>query len=141
MGCRRCLPFGLVILSVSAACSSISVQNEDNVASSPVTGVQTTRGGAFTAAQAARGSQVYDAYCASCHPADFYEAQLAIWEGTAVSEFLDALMATMPSENPGALATSQYVDVIAYIFSITGSPAGMQELTIDNAGSVRITNE
>jgi len=141
MGCWRCLPVGLAILSVSAACSTTSVQEEDNSASPLVAGVQTTRDGAFTTAQAARGRQVYDTYCASCHQADFYDAQLPIWEGTAVSEFLDALMATMPSENPGALATSQYVDVIAYIFSITGSPAGMQELTIDNAGSVRITNE
>jgi len=135
------LAVSLASVAIAAGCSTISVQDKNEASVPAVTRVQTTSDGAFTAEQAARGRQVYDDHCASCHPADFYEAQLAVWEGTAVSEFLDALIATMPSENPGALAMSQYVDVIAYIFSITGSPAGIQELTIDNAGAVRITDD
>ena len=47
----------------------------------------------------------------------------------------------MPSENPGALATNQYLDVLAYIFSITGSPSGYAELTAGNMYSVRIAND
>jgi hypothetical protein len=38
------------------------------------------------------------------------------------------------------LTTAQYLDVLAYIFSITGSPAGNDELTTDNMSTIRIVN-
>lgn len=107
----------------------------------PVAEVHTTRDGVFTGVQAERGKAVYDAYCASCHPAEFYEAQLARWQNAPVQELFESLSVTMPAENPGALATSQYLDVLAYILSITGSPPGNAELTLDNAASVQIVNE
>lgn len=128
----------VAVLALTQACSSTQV-TADALRSSE--SVSSTRDGAFTTAQAERGRQVYDNHCASCHPAQFYEAQLAIWENATVGEFFEALSATMPSENPGALASDQYLDVIAYILSITGSQAGEQELAMDNAQRLRIVND
>ena len=44
----------------------------------------------------------------------------------------------MPSANPGGLTSGQYLDVLAYIFSITGSPAGDEELSLSNMDAVEI---
>jgi len=129
---------------LTAACAATRIADTTPTAgmsgsgAPPAPEIRTTRDGAFTAAQAERGQRVYDASCVGCHPASFYEAQLPVWRNAPVSELLDALSASMPAENPGALPTSQYVDVIAYILSITGSPAGERELTTDNARDVRI---
>jgi quinoprotein glucose dehydrogenase len=98
----------------------------------------TTRDGAFTAAQAERGKQVYSEFCSSCHQVDFYETKLAAWQNASVGELFAALSATMPSANPGGLTSGQYLDVLAYIFSITGSPAGDEELSLGNMDGVEI---
>jgi mono/diheme cytochrome c family protein len=101
----------------------------------------TTRDGAFSVTQSERGRRIYNNFCVSCHPVEFYETQLLVWQDVPISEFVDALSATMPAESPGVLAMSQYLDVTAYILSITGSPAGDEELTLDSAAAVRIVND
>ncbi|HEY9181846.1 MAG TPA: c-type cytochrome [Gammaproteobacteria bacterium] len=98
----------------------------------------TTGDGAFTSAQAERGKQVYDEFCSSCHQVDFYETKLAAWQDASVGELFAALSATMPSANPGGLTSAKYLDVLAYIFSITGSPAGNDELSLRSMDAVRI---
>ena len=102
-------------------------------------GERATRDGAFTAAQAERGKQVYEESCFSCHPVEFYETKLGAWQGATVGELFAAVSATMPSANPGGLTSTQYLDVLAYIFSITGSPAGNEELTLANADTIEIS--
>lgn len=98
----------------------------------------TTQDGAFTSAQAERGRMVYEEFCVACHETDFYRTTLPVWQNAYVGELFDALSATMPAENPGALTTAQYLDVLTYVFSITGSPAGEAELTLENMGSIEI---
>lgn len=98
----------------------------------------TTRDGVFTPGQAERGKQVYHQFCSSCHQVDFYETKLAAWQDASVGELFAALSATMPSANPGGLTSAEYLDVLAYIFSITGSPAGNEELSLRNMGAVQI---
>jgi hypothetical protein len=44
----------------------------------------------------------------------------------------------MPSANPGSLSSAQYLDVLAYIFSVTGSPAGDRELALTNMDAIAI---
>jgi mono/diheme cytochrome c family protein len=97
-----------------------------------------TKDGAFTAEQAERGKAVYDKSCVNCHQADFYRERLARWQGKPVDQLFESVSTTMPADNIGALLTSEYVDVLAYIFSITGSPSGTEELTSDNMGSVTV---
>ena len=123
----------LAAAGLVAGCASLP-QNE-------VGEVRTTQDGAFTAPQAQRGKAVYEADCLSCHPASFYEAQLGLWQGATVDELFEALSATMPAENPGSLPTSDYLDVLAYILSITGSPSGDAELTLESMVSVTIVND
>ena len=75
-------------------------------------------------------------FCSSCHQVDFYETKLAAWQDASVGELFSAMSATMPSANPGGLTSAQYLDVLAYIFSITGSPAGNEELSLGNMDAV-----
>jgi mono/diheme cytochrome c family protein len=98
-----------------------------------------TLDGAFTADQAERGKQVYAESCFACHQVEFYEMKLAAWQGATVGELFAAVSATMPSANPGGLTSQQYLDVLAYIFSITGSPPGDDELTLVNADAIEIS--
>jgi hypothetical protein len=44
----------------------------------------------------------------------------------------------MPADNVGGLLTSEYLDALSYIFSITGSPPGSEELTSDNMDAVNV---
>jgi hypothetical protein len=44
----------------------------------------------------------------------------------------------MPADNIGGLSNAEYRDVLAYIFSITGSPAGSEELTEENIESINV---
>ena len=48
----------------------------------------------------------------------------------------------MPEDNPGALARQEYIDVIAYIFSLNAYPAGPNDLPGDDDGlkKIRIDN-
>ena len=97
---------------------------------------RSTEDGAFTAEQAERGKAVYDKSCVNCHQVDFYRERLARWENKTVGELFESIATTMPADNVGGLLTSEYLDVLAYIFSITGSPAGDEELTTDNMDAV-----
>lgn len=99
---------------------------------------RTTDDGAFTAAQAARGKLVYDEHCVACHQVDFYQTKLLAWQDASVGELFSALSATMPSANPGALSSAEYLDVLAYIFSVTGSPPGETELALTNMDATTI---
>jgi mono/diheme cytochrome c family protein len=99
---------------------------------------RTTDDGAFTVEQAARGKLVYDEHCVACHQADYYVQKLLVWQGASVGELFGALSATMPSANPGSLSSAQYLDVLAYIFSVTGSPAGDRELALTNMDAIAI---
>ena len=111
------------------------------VCSSALCGVMSTQEGAFTKDQAERGSVVYEEHCVVCHPVEFYEVKLQVWQHAYVIELFDALTATMPQENPGSLTTEQYLDVLAYVFQITGSPPGDAELTLESMASIEIVGD
>jgi mono/diheme cytochrome c family protein len=115
-----------IALSVSTVCLALGA------------GARSTKDGVFSAAQVERGKTVYEAACKNCHQADFYSERLQRWQNKSVDELFQAVSTAMPADNVGSLATSEYVDVLAYIFSITGSPVGSSELTADNMGAVKI---
>lgn len=99
---------------------------------------RSTKDGAFTAEQAARGKEIYDKSCANCHPMDFYRDRLTRFQNKPVGALFESVATTMPADNVGGLMTSEYLDVLAYILSGTGSPAGKEELTSDNMDAVTI---
>lgn len=119
----------LAVAGLAAACT-VAPSTDTSQTAEPGAGNSTINDGAFTREQAERGKRVYDDYCVSCHPTQFYQARIRLWEDASLGELFGALSATMPAESPGALSTSEYLDVLAYILSITGSPAGSAELTL-----------
>lgn len=103
--------------------------------------------GVFTEAQAARGRQVYAGACALCHGRRLNGAPddpdmvstpplararfLRQWEGRSLAALVAYTRATMPEDNPGSLAEQEYVDIVAYLLSMSRMPAGDGELSSD----------
>lgn len=90
---------------------------------------RTIRDGVYTAQQAERGKLAYRRACVECHTLDWYQGEaMKPWEGAALSELYDLLATRMPPENPGGLKSREYADILAFILSLNGMPAGAQEL-------------
>ena len=94
----------------------------------------------FTADQAARGKTAYDASCVSCHGPDLISANYgpplagAYFDGKWVGQSAGALfekVKTMPPSRAGSLPDETYADLVAYILSVNGLPAGDTELPTD----------
>jgi alcohol dehydrogenase (cytochrome c) len=96
----------------------------------------------FNASQAASGSSVYAASCASCHMADLAgrnEApQLAgnnfmnTWRNRSTRDLFEFIQSTMPPTGEN-LSAAQYLAVTAYILQANGAPAGEAALTATTA--------
>ena len=95
--------------------------------------------GVYTPAQADRGRRIYGAFCATCHgvelegavgPALTGRSFSAKWSRTdrSVQDLYDVLRTTMPRPAAGSLAESSYLQVLAYLLSRNGVPAGDREL-------------
>jgi mono/diheme cytochrome c family protein len=110
--------------------------------------------GVFTEAQAKRGQLVYPGPCGWCHGRGLDGAPddpdvrstpplarakfLRDWEGRSLAALFEYTRATMPESNPGFLTDEEYVDVIAYMLSFGGMPAGDEELQPDPQRLARI---
>ena len=94
--------------------------------------------GAFTAAQAGGGQQLYREECVRCHGATMAggdgapelsgAAFLARWAGKTPADLLDRTRRTMPTDNPGGLDGSKYDDIVAFVLCANGFTAGTREL-------------
>ena len=110
--------------------------------------------GVFTEAQAKRGQAVYPGPCGTCHGRRLNGAPddpdmrstpplarakfLRDWEGRSLATLFEYTRATMPESNPGSLTDEEYVDVIVYMLSVGGMPAGDDELQPDPQSLARI---
>ncbi len=108
----------------------------------------------FTDAQATRGQAVYTGACGLCHGGRLDGAPddpdmratpplararfLRVWDGRTLGTLLAFTRATMPADNPNSLTGQEYVDVIAYMLSVGGMPAGNDELQADPTGLARV---
>ena len=113
--------------------------------------------GVFTEAQATRGQAVYTGPCGRCHGRRLNGAPddpdmlstpplarakfLRTWEGRSLATLFEYTRATMPESNPGSLTDAEYIDVIAYMLSVGGMPAGGDELPPDPQALARIVIE
>ncbi len=102
-------------------------------------GMQTVWDGIYTQAQADRGKATFQAQCSECHKPDLsgdYGPQLAgpkfrtVWDAATLNELFTKMVKTMP-KNSAHLAVDLAPDVIAYILSQNGFPAGNASLTPD----------
>lgn len=94
--------------------------------------------GIYTSEQAARGGQLYEAWCASCHGGELEGGETApalvggefmwAWNGLSVGDLFERLRVSMPEGNPGDMSRSQKADVLAFLLSRNGAPEGGEEL-------------
>jgi alcohol dehydrogenase (cytochrome c) len=92
---------------------------------------KTLNDGVFTADQAKAGESVYSSSCKTCHDMKFYENTLKSWNSQPLLYLWETIMGTMPADNPGSLMFDEYTDVLAYILSEAGFPAGEAPLNHD----------
>ena len=95
--------------------------------------------GLYSAAQAARGEETYQQYCAVCHGARLQGTPAAPLTGEAfrgrwedgkhtLDDLYYIIRGLMPNNAPGSLSKAQYADVVAYILKVNNYPAGSTEL-------------
>jgi S-disulfanyl-L-cysteine oxidoreductase SoxD len=108
--------------------------------------------GVFTTAQADRGKQVFSETCAPCHGEGLAGGEMAPalagstfqdnWNGQALKD-LFARMRTMPPTDPGGIPRDKTSEVLAYVLSVNGYPAGQTELSSVNSAleTINITSK
>ncbi len=95
--------------------------------------------GVYTAAQAERGAETFQASCAGCHMPDLSGRGTAIpalrgdvftgsRHGQTVGEFYEVISTTMPPGRGGSLSAEQYVDVVAFVLNQNAFPPGDSDL-------------
>jgi S-disulfanyl-L-cysteine oxidoreductase SoxD len=109
--------------------------------------------GVFSAAQQKRGDALYVTECSTCHgetlkggegaPALVGADFIARWSQGTLADLFDKVSQTMPAppEQPGKLSPQQNADVVAFMLSASGFPAGAGDLptTSDALARIRIT--
>ena len=94
--------------------------------------------GVYSAGQATRGQQLYQAECASCHgmemegsvgPPMVGDGFLSNYSERPLVTLVDKIQQTMPFSQPGSLSREQSIDLAAYILQTGEFPAGQAELS------------
>jgi mono/diheme cytochrome c family protein len=94
--------------------------------------------GVYSAGQAARGRQIYQAQCAECHgsamegasgPPLIGDSFLANWSARSLADFVDKIQKTMPFNLAGNLSRQQSTDLAADILQAGRFPTGQAELS------------
>ena len=100
--------------------------------------------GVFTAAQAKRGDEAYQANCSGCHGSDLHATNAeavdltgpafrAKWNGRTLEERFETIRDTMPLGNPNSIGDKTYMDIVAFILQFNDVPPGNQELVPETA--------
>ena len=98
----------------------------------------TTAAGVYTKAQAKAGGSLYEQHCLVCHDKKYFRPVLERWEGQPLAVFYDVMSGSMPESNPGGLLDSEYLDILAYIFSRSRLPSGDAALDMPTMGELTI---
>lgn len=132
---RMSRTLGLAFLLIAAATPSAAAQAANGLP-------RTTRDGVYTEPQARRGAVIMTEVCAECHlgEVEFTGAFLRSWSGATVGALFEVISTQMPEDRPGSLEPQEYAEVVAYILSLNGVPAGTRELPsqIDSLLDIRI---
>ena len=94
--------------------------------------------GIYTEEQAKRGGPLYSESCAKCHAPDLTGGEMAPaltsadfkgnWSGLSVDDLFERIKISMPQDSPGSLSRQQTADILAFVLSKGGFPAGKTEL-------------
>jgi cytochrome c5 len=144
---RRSFVLGLAAGAYAAAVLTVSLAG----VASPQEG-KTTRDGVYTAAQAARGKELFEKVCSKCHVfavdpsvpklegpplggATFFNN----WEDKTIFALATSIRLGMPPDGSVTVDAQQAADVIAFILQSNTLPAGESELTADaSARNIKI---
>jgi mono/diheme cytochrome c family protein len=97
--------------------------------------------GVFTSAQAARGKAPFERACGRCHNNELAGSERgpslkgsvfwSKWENEPLGGLFTKIRDTMPQDGPSLVEDAQKADILAYIMSVNGLPAGSDELKAD----------
>jgi len=111
-------------------------------------GVKTVLDGVYTEAQAARGQQVYDMTCASCHEGAAFDGTVLeggsfvnSWREDTLEPLYTYMSTGMPLDNPGSLKENVYRDILAYLLKKNSYRAGSNELTAEAIQTTLLVGE
>lgn len=103
--------------------------------------------GVYAAAQVQSGAKLFGANCAACHGADLSgtaapplagKTFLVKWSGQTAADIHDVVSTQMPLTAPGSLKPAEYIDLVAFILSKNGYPAGTAQLEKSKLKSITI---
>ena len=89
---------------------------------------KTVNDGVYTEAQAEVGEKLYAEQCLLCHDKKYFRPVLKRWEGQSLSILFTVMSTSMPESNPGFMTQKEYVDILAYILSLSRYAPGESEL-------------
>jgi len=97
--------------------------------------------GVYTTDQATRGKAIYAKNCASCHGAALEGIGTAppladsefkgSWDGQTADDLFERMITSMPADQPGRLGRQENADLLAFLLTSNGFPAGSKELPAD----------
>jgi len=60
------------------------------------------------------------------------------WAGSTVDDLLTTVRRSMPQDAPDSLGTPAYADLVSYLLSVNGSPAGASEMPLESGALKQI---
>ncbi len=109
----------------------------------PPDSTRSTRAGVYTTGQAARGREIYELSCVSCHTAASHTGPVfaAKWDRHPLWDLYRYVSESMPKSEPGSLTPREYARVVAYLLKMNGMPAGKDETPADSTALKKIRIE
>lgn len=105
--------------------------------------------GIYTQAQADRGKPAFEQSCGRCHnneligseraPALKGDGFFSHWENDTLDKLFTKIRDTMPAGGIESVTDGGKLDILAYILSVNGAPAGREELSLDPAALEAVT--
>jgi len=102
---------------------------------------RTVNDGVYTEDQADVGETLYSQHCLLCHDKKYFRPVLKRWEGQPIGILYTVLSTSMPESNPGFLSEKEYVDILAYILSLSRYAPGDTELDYKDGALNELTVE
>lgn len=117
----------LVLLALIMSSAAMTRRGEAQAAPT------STAAGVYTAAQANKGRNIFQANCLGCHTTASHAGAAfeQKWFNQPLAHLFDYLSSMMPKSAPGSLTEDEYVWVTAYVLRLNGMPSGSVELNPD----------
>ena len=93
---------------------------------------RTVNDGVYTKEQAKIGEKRYTDQCLLCHDKKYFRPILKRFEGQSLSIIFAVMSTSMPESNPGFMSEKEYVDVLAYILSLSRYAPGDIDLNYED---------